>query len=1201
MSLRITKLQLKKENGFSAQNYRNHRNILKKASIDSRSSKLTTRKNKIKARFLKPYEKNLNALQVRLEGLAYREKIHKEIMNRNQMLDFWSGAWNKKLLIQPASLSHLSRFIEYRIKTTQVLLRKPNFQFEYNDDTLIAWLFYQWLMLSTNQKHHPIPQQLPTWFKHDFLHIMDLSKHVNVKLSAKLEIVNQPLEKLEKEVKSELNLLKSQISKALSEGILNACLEEESQKVIFGGSPSNTQIQELFTTTNLLIEFGNHLGMWDLCFINSVIIPFHETNPFADENEWKRALRFEKTVHAIESVHEKHVNDIDFLHARVITSLMIESYILDENLLKSVLQSLNSPHKLLRIGKQLVIWSAPQNKPNRLVFISELTELYYRQYLAACLKQKHKFELELRFPDSKFYRAIGHSKHTVKLSTFKSWKHSVKVYLQLKGYLDGMSLAYASGDIQSHALLPKVLNRFFSLGVDASESTIHAENLSNHGRLPRSFLWTQLRSILNVKHINKTEEYNVRQGIKGRIRNLIVTPQFSENEKLIARYALARIDKSHGFEAISPSTILGHIDAFGLPLILSAESFSLTEISPTQRQAIYFNAIEMKYVNPKRFLYFLKLFEDWLIKNYGKPKQTKSIERIPDYEELFSDIKRPEYSVDANIINFEEYEKTKSLLVEAYIASNGEKLELLQASILLILGFKLDLRRSEAIFLHSKDYIFDPEQANLFVKPHDKRALKTNNANRMYHLEEHLTSQEIGLFEEYLGEVGRRLQVEEATYLFPDKKTTLCPPDRILNPLLQVLRQVTGDSDFKFHNLRHSKASWDMLSIFNAQFNLRLEKTIFNHMPKTAQFLTDSKVRWSNAVHTEQSFHKAPFYLHRQMGHGSLVTTLKNYIHTMDFTIAGLQQLQAERVLSIEWASRLGIVKKSTLHNKLVNNEHTIQEYLLEKVLPWSTVNQSKDSQSNQEPESTEPLDSSESLPTLGSAMRSGTLLPLQELQKWKAFCLFEIFHLILDNKDEELRLALQRLNLEAENLPKILEYFRKNKQTRLKMPIHDASFHRLIDEFFKLPSAWQEALLNDSFNSSEHFESERTLITHTMSRISVKLQDTKFDLSPVKEIDIICSNTSEARPVIELIRILDWKIKCRFMNPQNGSFSWSDWKKDLLLEESEINEDCVVKATVKNTHGRLTIRLKRDGKSSAKYFEQYLLLALLAIKIDIT
>lgn len=73
MSLRITQLQLKKENGFSAQNYRNHRNILKKASIDSRSSKLTTRKNKIKARFLKPTKK-LKRASSQIRGLSLSRK-----------------------------------------------------------------------------------------------------------------------------------------------------------------------------------------------------------------------------------------------------------------------------------------------------------------------------------------------------------------------------------------------------------------------------------------------------------------------------------------------------------------------------------------------------------------------------------------------------------------------------------------------------------------------------------------------------------------------------------------------------------------------------------------------------------------------------------------------------------------------------------------------------------------------------------------------------------------------------------------------------------------------------------------------------------------------------------------------------------------------------------------------------------------------
>jgi hypothetical protein len=503
--------------------------------------------------------------------------------------------------------------------------------------------------------------------------------------------------------------------------------------------------------------------------------------------------------------------------------------------------------------------------------------------------------------------------------------------------------------------------------------------------------------------------------------------------------------------------------------------------------------------------------------------------------------------------------------------------------------------------LHSKDYIFDPDQANLFVKPHDKRTLKTNNATRMYHLEEHITPQEMGLFEEYLGAVERRLQIEEATYLFPDKKTTLCPPDRILKPLLKVLKEVSGDSDFKFHNLRHSKASWDMLSIFNAQFNLTLEKTIFNHMPDTAKFLADANTRWANAVHTEQSFHKAPFYLHRQMGHGSLITTLKNYIHTMDFAIAGLQQRQAEQVISIEWASNLGVVKKSTLCNKVGNNEHPIQEYLLEKILPWSTFKQNKDSQLKQELQLSQTSGQPKSLSALGSIMNRGTLLPIKELRKWKAFCLFEIFHLSIENKIEELMLALKSLNFEAENLPKILVFFYKHKQARLKMPVHDASYNRLIDEFFNLPSKWQEALLNESFISSEDFESERALITHTMSRMSVKIQDTKYALSPVKEIDIICGNPVQARPVIELIRILGWKIECRFMNPKNGTFSWLDWQKDLLLVNSEINENCVVKAKVNNTHGRMTIRLKREGKSCAKYFEQYLLLALLSIQINLT
>lgn len=56
-----------------------------------------------------------------------------------------------------------------------------------------------------------------------------------------------------------------------------------------------------------------------------------------------------------------------------------------------------------------------------------------------------------------------------------------------------------------------------------------------------------------------------------------------------------------------------------------------------------------------------------------------------------------------------------------------------------------------------------------------------------------------------------------------------------------------------------------------------------------------------------------------------------------------------------------------------------------------------------------------------------------------------------------------------------------------------------------------------------------------------------------------------------------------------------------LLLEDAELNEDSVVKANVKNTHRRMTIRLKREVKSSTKHFERYLLLVLISIQIDFT
>jgi len=89
-------------------------------------------------------------------------------------------------------------------------------------------------------------------------------------------------------------------------------------------------------------------------------------------------------------------------------------------------------------------------------------------------------------------------------------------------------------------------------------------------------------------------------------------------------------------------------------------------------------------------------------------------------------------------------------------------------------------------------------------------------------------------------------------------------------------------------------------------------------------------------------------------------------------------------------------------------------------------------------------------------------------------------------------------------------------------------------------------------------------------------------------------SSIEQAKPVIQLIRSLNWQIKCRFMKPKKSNITWQNWQTQLTLTDDELNEESVVKATINNTQGRMTIRLKKTGKSSAKFFEQYLMLSLL-------
>ena len=511
-------------------------------------------------------------------------------------------------------------------------------------------------------------------------------------------------------------------------------------------------------------------------------------------------------------------------------------------------------------------------------------------------------------------------------------------------------------------------------------------------------------------------------------------------EKLIIEYAIDRLSPNKkGRYLLSPTTILTHIDAFGLPLIVANQGLDFELLTPYKRQEIYLSAMELPGVKRERFRYYLKIFEDWFSDRAPKPsnipkrsKKAKKTEqpedkvRLPDYEALFDDVKRPEFKVDANIISFDEYEQIKQALLEAYLSSHGKEVVYLQAIILLMFGFKLGLRRGEAIHLYNDDLEFDTREPTLFIQPHDSHKLKTSNARRHYHLEEHLNAEDLSVLKEYLNWKKINTSKRKPKEFFGKPKPSELK--HMVTTLLTAIHDVTGDRSLKFHNLRHSKASWDMLSILNAQFELNLEEQFFGHKPHTAAFLKAGKARWQRAVQTEQSFHKAPFFLKKVVGHSDLTTTLKHYIHTIDFAIAGLQQKRAYETLTIKRLVALGIASKTTLYDK--SKDRSLFEVALESVYPMITQSQPSDSsdlqnRSTDAPEKHPESPNTETPPLLKA---SNTLNPKGTLEKLKPYCLFQVYHLLDDSAKAQD--CLQKAGMGKLDLQVLIEHFELMKKT---------------------------------------------------------------------------------------------------------------------------------------------------------------------------
>lgn len=279
--------------------------------------------------------------------------------------------------------------------------------------------------------------------------------------------------------------------------------------------------------------------------------------------------------------------------------------------------------------------------------------------------------------------------------------------------------------------------------------------------------------------------------------------------------------------------------------------------------------------------------------------------------------------VDANIISIEEYERTLEILDASDLILNHPDLTEI-AKLITIIGFRCGLRRSEVLKLRLVD-VQGKVAPEILVRPHATRRLKTKNSTRRILLDSLLEKEELT---QLLAWVDKRLKQEGekpySPYLFsiPDKQYAFVYGDLIFPAIHQALRKATGDHFIRFHHLRHSCASWNILRLMIADHG-RPERFL-EHLPKTHEWLCRAEEFRNNLYRHKNPTRKHLFAITSILGHSSPDMTLEHYIHWCDLLGSHLFSLAVKPLGKSLWVKLTGISQASVYRKLSQGGEHEL-------------------------------------------------------------------------------------------------------------------------------------------------------------------------------------------------------------------------------------------------------------------------------------
>lgn len=682
-----------------------------------------------------------------------------------------------------------------------------------------------------------------------------------------------------------------------------------------------SDIEELVYKMNLFLKAGNDCGLWQICLIGSIVIADRDPSPMAKKGALEHAINFEKLHHALHRELPNMIHKPELLNEALYLSLMLDSYVLRKQVFMAVMNALKTEQNLRWIyGFVGINVSTSTNNPSRKVFLSPLTRFIWHH-----LKQ----HFEVIVPDGNmnfsraFFQALRlHSRYTHQYKypkAIRDWFNPVSSYLQLCINLPSLNLRYQKEDI-AFSLKEIPFTRVFGLeealfnNVDDFSITTK-EPIKRIGKhRPNHALWSKASRLLDQKDVTDNEV----QIISGRLKQLIKSPVFDVNEVLLLEWALDLMNPADRRAGNSPRKALDKVQNLVARVVGLASSVPITKLKLKDRQQLFEKVLEFSTSgNNYRFtsdnLFYFNHFLEF--QHELEPLVDETLIR-PSSNDGF-------YTINANVITFDEFEQVKTLLLNLFASTQERKYQTM--TIIFIMGFRLGMRKEEVMGLKFRDFVSNGEESNLLLKESINRDLKTINAKRAFFLKQHMPADEIELLCNYQQLICE--QFTNPSYFFAYSPRNRLSDAVTVTPLIEILRSQINNPNIGFHQLRHSKASWTMLMAFEGQYQLNLGQVFFSHLPRTREWLESSKERLQKILPSSEDFSKAAYWLHKKMGHGSLMMTLGHYVHFMDIIVAAFNVKAAKASMEKLIIDVMGM-SRATAHNWHQNNYKDVFERL---------------------------------------------------------------------------------------------------------------------------------------------------------------------------------------------------------------------------------------------------------------------------------